>query len=456
MSHQRCESFISPGQISEEFDDHYDAITYSEQRSDIIPTRGNSQGIAVDAQPKELVPAGGRWPLFVIGCSLVGFVTTGMLFRTMQSMSAETGIALILSVGVLSGWVYSLGMRKVLFVDQALPLCLALTGVLGIGASLVPDDFVFPVGFSALAVSLVTLIFFLKTNIPESEIPKAPGYARGLITKPLAYLFAFSAGYGLCFGMLSQIYNIHAEGVLPLTTLGAGALVAGCLVYAVRLKESAASGLDIITRVAMIALLASWLLMLVSIGRTLPLALFALGAGLFFYLIERMAVDLQQAFGLSRWISVLVPLSFSASCAVGGLVGWLFAAARIDWASPSVITVFCIIVIASVTIYGLSSKRIWTAYDLQSGEQETEAPSQGAWKTASEKVYDEHRLTRREREIFELLAKGRNAAYVGNALCISNHTVKSHMLKIYRKLGIHSQQELINLVEDARRKSVVS
>ena len=41
-----------------------------------------------------------------------------------------------------------------------------------------------------------------------------------------------------------------------------------------------------------------------------------------------------------------------------------------------------------------------------------------------------------------------NAAYIQNKLTISPHTVKSHIYSIYRKLDIHSQQKLMDFVED--------
>lgn len=46
-----------------------------------------------------------------------------------------------------------------------------------------------------------------------------------------------------------------------------------------------------------------------------------------------------------------------------------------------------------------------------------------------------------------LLAKGRNASYIEESLFISYHTTKAHIYRIYQKLGIHSQQELIDAVE---------
>lgn len=59
-----------------------------------------------------------------------------------------------------------------------------------------------------------------------------------------------------------------------------------------------------------------------------------------------------------------------------------------------------------------------------------------------------YQLSPRESEILGYLAKGRNAAYIQEELVISPHTVKSHIYNIYRKLDIHSQQKLMDFVEE--------
>ena len=59
-----------------------------------------------------------------------------------------------------------------------------------------------------------------------------------------------------------------------------------------------------------------------------------------------------------------------------------------------------------------------------------------------------YQLSPRETEILGYLAKGRNAAYIQDELTISPHTVKSHIYNIYRKLDIHSQQKLMDFVEE--------
>lgn len=65
-----------------------------------------------------------------------------------------------------------------------------------------------------------------------------------------------------------------------------------------------------------------------------------------------------------------------------------------------------------------------------------------------EKTIRDYNLTPREAEVFLILAKGRNAGYISNQLVVSSATVKSHIYHIYRKLGINSQQHLMNIVDD--------
>lgn len=56
-------------------------------------------------------------------------------------------------------------------------------------------------------------------------------------------------------------------------------------------------------------------------------------------------------------------------------------------------------------------------------------------------------LSAREAEVFAELAGGWNADSIGKRLCISPYTVKTHAYRIYRKLDVHSQQEILELFE---------
>lgn len=60
---------------------------------------------------------------------------------------------------------------------------------------------------------------------------------------------------------------------------------------------------------------------------------------------------------------------------------------------------------------------------------------------------EQQRLTKRECEIVVLMARGKDKQAIAEKLFISEGTVKVHARNIYQKLGIHSKQELIALVE---------
>lgn len=61
-------------------------------------------------------------------------------------------------------------------------------------------------------------------------------------------------------------------------------------------------------------------------------------------------------------------------------------------------------------------------------------------------------LTTREAQVMRLLAHGHNASRVQEELGIGRNTVKYHAKNIYAKLGVHSQQELIDLVVGGARR----
>ena len=58
----------------------------------------------------------------------------------------------------------------------------------------------------------------------------------------------------------------------------------------------------------------------------------------------------------------------------------------------------------------------------------------------------QHMLTAQESNVLAQLAQGLNAKSISEAMTLSTNTIRSHMRNVYAKLGVHSQQELINLV----------
>jgi DNA-binding NarL/FixJ family response regulator len=54
-------------------------------------------------------------------------------------------------------------------------------------------------------------------------------------------------------------------------------------------------------------------------------------------------------------------------------------------------------------------------------------------------------LTRRERQVLELLGKGRKNVEIARTLEISTETARTHAKHVYRKLGVNSRSELLGV-----------
>ncbi|MDZ4695886.1 MAG: LuxR C-terminal-related transcriptional regulator [Deltaproteobacteria bacterium] len=62
---------------------------------------------------------------------------------------------------------------------------------------------------------------------------------------------------------------------------------------------------------------------------------------------------------------------------------------------------------------------------------------------ADDQVEREATLSDREEQIARLLAKGHRVSHIADLLGISPHTVRNHFKSVFRKLGVHSQVELL-------------
>lgn len=77
----------------------------------------------------------------------------------------------------------------------------------------------------------------------------------------------------------------------------------------------------------------------------------------------------------------------------------------------------------------------------------SEISSDDAYAMACHELVGLHRLSRREEEVALLLARGHTRASIAKKLFVSENTVRAHVKNIYAKLGIHSKQQLIDLIE---------
>ena len=88
--------------------------------------------------------------------------------------------------------------------------------------------------------------------------------------------------------------------------------------------------------------------------------------------------------------------------------------------------------------------------------EETAAPApaddtpaaRGRFRQRCEIVANTYLLSRRESEVMYYLARGYKSSRIQQQLYISEGTAKTHIRHIYRKLNIHSQQDLIHLIDE--------
>lgn len=58
-----------------------------------------------------------------------------------------------------------------------------------------------------------------------------------------------------------------------------------------------------------------------------------------------------------------------------------------------------------------------------------------------------YRLSARETEVMELIARGNSVTRIAEELVVSENTIRTHSKRIYTKLAIHKKQELLDLIE---------
>lgn len=85
---------------------------------------------------------------------------------------------------------------------------------------------------------------------------------------------------------------------------------------------------------------------------------------------------------------------------------------------------------------------------------ELQANTDIAFAEACVRVSRRYQLTPREGEVLVLLARGRNARHIAEALVISDGTARTHIMHIYQKMGLNSQQVLMDIV-DAELRDVM-
>ncbi len=133
----------------------------------------------------------------------------------------------------------------------------------------------------------------------------------------------------------------------------------------------------------------------------------------------------------------------------GNALGWIvsyivnISVGLTSWQLALVVIILSIATFVLMCYLG----RPWAGGRQESSDENAEVETTQSQEDVIKSIAEEFNLTSRQTEVFDYLAHGRNAPYICEKLFLSYHTVKAHGYRIYQKLGVHTQQELIDMFE---------
>jgi DNA-binding CsgD family transcriptional regulator len=302
---------------------------------------------------------------------------------------------------------------------------------------------------------IVTPVRPLLKDIVSAEPP-----AQAAVTRPASFLpfgsqvfvclilFRFVYGYTLTFeetvGEIGRVPLLVAFAIIPLALL----LIVGLL-------KKGEIDPDRLFPAAILFIVAGFLVL--TIGKTgntlLVSTLLSAGVGFF----EVLLLYIFVAFGsknhaislvIFAWVYALNSLATLIGANFGRLTNQYYDSNPTLISSLVAVVILIFVAYILIVLKGFSFRR--TIEHIEGSEPATSLTTRGdmLWlQDACEALSSRFDLTAREREVFLLLARGRNSKVIQEELCVSYNTAKAHVRHIYTKLGVHTQQSLIDLVE---------
>ena len=174
-------------------------------------------------------------------------------------------------------------------------------------------------------------------------------------------------------------------------------------------------------------------------GASLPVLLFDVAYAIILAIVWLEPLHGARSLGVSAWLCAGF-LAYKAGWYVGVLT---LATLRVPWLATAT-TVCALAALMALTVVQLAARN---------RERRQEGPvaapaERDYFALACAKVQDDFGLTAREMDVLGLLARGRTSAYIQKALSISDGTARTHISHIYKKLGVKSQQALLDVVEE--------
>lgn len=304
----------------------------------------------------------------------------------------------------------------------------------------------------ALALSLfpssVGTVVLILTPLPMvaciwksiAQFPRRELYGRGMqieVRPPTKFLVT-SAFQGLALGVMHSLLITNVGSSALVTSIGFFVAVALLFFCAIAVKNN----FDVLIYRIGFPLMATGFFIVSTFDPALLPGALALDTGYCFQYLMSCSLCAYLTKGLGQppvWI-----IGSSTACLLAGqFVGSVLDVAVADWRMLSVFVAFVLLLAA---LFMTSSRNIRTGWGAVSpGETAATADEGTNLAVACQLMATEHRLSKREIEVFDLIVKGYNRKAIARELNMAEETVKTHTGRIYQKLLVHSKQELIEL-----------
>lgn len=303
----------------------------------------------------------------------------------------------------------------------------------------------------ALACASVTGVPYLRREISGETASQRATTEPGAFLSPSHILFML---VGL-FELIHGVALVEKSADLSLATnLGQTAIIAAGA--AILLRRRDISHEDVLLYVASLMMLFGFLLRPLSGGEAVVSGSFSLAGASFSWMLLHLAlasVGLIYPLG-SLWVVGVGYVFQAIGLALGTEIGHL--AVMQNASMDHVLNVINALVLVGFVAFlliglrGFSFSRLF-AEMVPAVAPERSSDSDALVERGCARLAQACELTSREGEVMALLARGRSGPEIQDELSISRNTAKTHVRHIYRKAGVHSQQELMDLVREKAR-----
>ncbi|MEG0324877.1 MAG: LuxR family transcriptional regulator, partial [Raoultibacter sp.] len=293
-------------------------------------------------------------------------------------------------------------------------------------------------------VSMIYLLRFIR-SIPHLARTKCNVAVK---EKPPYKLIAISLFFGISFGVMKGLFAPIGEDLTGMRdVLNIAAIVGGSVAVFVTTSIYKMDFDHMTYQVALPLMAAGFLFLpLHEPWNVVGTGVHQFGYQYFYIVLWALwPVLASRANVPSGWIVAWGMFSIQLGQLIGSIASGtvlIFLHTELDLAMLSAGIIFLILLIA---LFALGNGSANTGWGFVKPIEEEDSSSD--FEKTCTRLARQYRLSPREIEVFFLLSKGRNRAHIKDELVISDETVKSHIKNIYRKTDVHSQQELIDMIE---------